>query len=39
VVPSISTLTMILAFGTVVFVSMEAIKAVLRKKLQPARTS
>ncbi|MEK6690985.1 MAG: cation-translocating P-type ATPase [Nitrospirota bacterium] len=35
--PSISDIAMILGFGTVVFISMEVVKAILRKKTQAAR--
>jgi len=37
VIPSISTLGLILAFGIVVFISMEVIKAILRKRMQVGR--
>ncbi|MGE5238318.1 MAG: cation-translocating P-type ATPase [Chloroflexota bacterium] len=37
VVPTVSTLSLILAFGVVVFVSMEIVKAVLRKRLRAGR--
>jgi hypothetical protein len=35
--PSFSDLQIILGFGVVVFISMEVIKAILRKKMSPGR--
>ena len=35
--PSVSDLSMILGFGAVVFISMEIIKAILRRKMEVRR--